>query len=221
MTLWEFADHLGKGCGTHDRADDVVGVVHPSGPLAERLVDRVLEDPGTFLDGMDPGSEQLHPVDVERLPLDVVHSHEDLALESEVGRQRCGGDAVLSRAGLGDDSLLAHLLGEEALADHVVDLVRAGMVQVLPLQVDLRSSEVLGHPVGVVEHRRPSGVLVVHPVDLGHEFRVLDVLVIRAIELDDRVHEGLGDVLASELSVHSIICHDTREVRALYVFIVH
>ena len=129
----EFADHLGEGCGTHDRADDVVSVVHPSGPLAERLVDRVLEDPGTFLDGMDLGSEQLHPVDVERLPLDVVHSHEDLALESEVGRQRCGGDAVLSRAGLGDDSLLAHLLGEEALADHVVDLVRAGMVQVLPL----------------------------------------------------------------------------------------
>ena len=170
---------------------------------------------------MDLGSEQLHPVDVERLPLDIVHSHEDLAFQSEVGCQRGGGDAVLSRSGLRDDPLLPHLLGEEALADHVVDLVGAGVVEVLPLEVDLRSSEVPGHPVGVVEHRRPSGVLVVHPVDLDHEFWVLDVLVIRAIEFDDRVHEGLGDVLASELSVHSVICHDTREVRAIYVFIVH
>ena len=35
---------------------------------------------------MHLGSQELHPVDVQGLPLHVVGTHEDLALEAEVGR---------------------------------------------------------------------------------------------------------------------------------------
>ena len=45
-----------------------------------------------------------------------------------------GGDAVLAGAGLGDEALLAHALGQQRLAEHVVDLVRPGVVEVLALE---------------------------------------------------------------------------------------
>ena len=53
------------------------------------------------------------------------------------------GDAVLARAGLGDDALLAHALGKQALAERVVDLVRAGVQQVFALEVDFGAAELL------------------------------------------------------------------------------
>jgi hypothetical protein len=50
-------------------------------------------------------------------------------------------------AGLGDDPRLAHALGQQRLADRVVDLVRAGVVEVLALEPDLAAglrAEALG-----------------------------------------------------------------------------
>ena len=43
---------------------------------------------------------------------------------------------MLTGAGLGDDARLAHPLGEQRLAERVVDLVRAGMRQVFALEQD-------------------------------------------------------------------------------------
>jgi hypothetical protein len=48
---------------------------------------------------------------------------------------------VLAGAGLGDDARLAHAPRQQGLADGVVDLVRAGVVEVLALEVDLRAAE--------------------------------------------------------------------------------
>ena len=71
-----------------------------------------------------------------QLAADVLGAHVDDALEVQ---QRAGGragDAVLAGAGLGDDPRLAHALGEQRLPERVVDLVRAGVVEVLALEVD-------------------------------------------------------------------------------------
>ncbi len=62
-------------------------------------------------------------------------------------------DAVLAGAGLGDDARLAHALGEQDLAEAIVDLVRAGVVQLLALEIDLRAAEMLGQPLGEIERR--------------------------------------------------------------------
>ena len=51
---------------------------------------------------------------------------------------------MLPRARLGDEFLLAHLLGEERLTQAVVDLVRAGVVEVLALEINLRPSNLQG-----------------------------------------------------------------------------
>lgn len=82
----EVADHRGIRMGPHDRPDDVVGVLDAPGPLPEGLVDRVLEHPGARRHRVHLGPQELHPVDVEGLPLDVPRAHVDLALQPEVGR---------------------------------------------------------------------------------------------------------------------------------------
>jgi hypothetical protein len=47
-------------------------------------------------------------------------------------------------AGLGDDARLAHALGQHDLAEHVVHLVRAGVIELFALEIDFRAAAVLG-----------------------------------------------------------------------------
>ena len=78
--------------------------------------------------------------DVQRLALHVLGAHVDVALEAEQRARRRRRDAVLPGAGLGDDAPLAHARGEQRLAERVVDLVRAGVRQVLALEEDPRAA---------------------------------------------------------------------------------
>ena len=164
-------------------------------PLAHRLADGVLQRPGAALYRMDRRAEQPHAVDVERLALDVLASHEDLALHAEERRRRRRRDAVLPRAGLGYEARLAHALREERLSEHVVYLVRAGVVQVLALEVYLRAAQVLRHALREVEPRRPARVVVKQRGELAPEIRVVLVPVVSLFKLDDGVHQRLGNVL--------------------------
>ena len=118
-------------------------------PVAHRLVDRVLERPAPGVHGDDLGAEQAHPGDVQGLPPGVLLAHVDDALEAEQRRGRRGGDAVLARAGLGDHPASCPSAGEQRLAQHVVDLVRPGVVEVLALEQDPRAT-------GVPPNRRAS-----------------------------------------------------------------
>ena len=99
--------------------------------------------PWPAVTGTHLGAEQLHAEDVGLLPLDVGRAHVDDAGQAEARRDGGRGHAVLAGAGLGDDARLAHALGQQDLAEAVVDLVRAGVVQLLALEVDLGAAEML------------------------------------------------------------------------------
>ena len=74
--------------------------------------------------------------DVGLLAAHVLGAHVDDALEAEQRARGRGRDAVLAGAGLGDDARLAHAPGQQRLAERVVDLVRAGVEEVLALEPD-------------------------------------------------------------------------------------
>ena len=75
-----------------------------------------------------------------------VRAHVDDAGQIEQGADRGRRHAVLAGAGLGDDAFLAHATGQQDLAHRVVDLVRARMVELVPLEVDLRAAEMRRQP---------------------------------------------------------------------------
>ncbi len=167
----EVAHHHRVRVRPNRRAEHVERVVDPLDPVPERGGDGVGERAGALGDRNDLGAEQLHLVDVERLPADVLHAHEHGALQVHERGGRRRRDAVLAGARLGDHALLAHALGEQALPDGVVDLVRAGVAQVLALEVDRPKSDGLGEPVRAVQRRDAADVVVPQIVEPRLELR--------------------------------------------------
>jgi hypothetical protein len=121
------------------RAEQVIAVVYVRHPVAHRLVDGILQRARAGVHAPDRRPEQLHPEDVQRLPLHVVGAHVDVAGQTEQRTRGGARHAVLPRPGLGDDTALAHPAGQQRLANGVVDLVRAGMGEILPLEEDARA----------------------------------------------------------------------------------
>ena len=194
----ELAHHVRVGRRAHDRADHVVGPVEGVRPVAQRLVDRVLERARARSDRHHLGAEQLHPEHVGALAAHVHLAHVDPALQPQLGGDRGGGHPVLAGAGLGDHARLAHALRQQALADDVVHLVGAGVGQALQLQVDRRAADLRLRVHGRGERRRAPRELAPEAVQLGQEFRVDHRLRERRLQLVERRAQHLGRVAPSE-----------------------
>src|SRR5205085_7429694 len=144
------------------------------------------------------GAEQAHTLDVRPLAPHVLGAHVDDAVETEARADGRGRDAVLARAGLGGDPPLAEPEREQRLAESVVELVRAGVKQVLALQVEPLAR---GEALGERERRRPAGVRAAELVQLGAEGFVRPGLVPARLELVERRDQRLGDEAAAVLAV--------------------
>ena len=79
---------------------------------------------------------------------------------------------MLSCSGFGDESLLAHALGKQCLTQHVVDLVRTRMVQILALE-DQPDSESPSEVVTLREDRRATRILTLQTTQLGAKIRIV------------------------------------------------
>ena len=196
--LLELTDEQRERMWPNDGADHVVRGLDVRHPVAERLVDRVLQRSRPRRHRHDRCPQELHPEDVQRLAMGVFLTHVDDALLSEQGRGRGGRYPVLPGARLRDDPLLAHPAGEQALTEHIIDLVRAGVREVLTLEVDARAAARFGQPARAPERRRPACVLAAQRVELGIEIVVCARVGEGLLELIERVHERFGNVLAAE-----------------------
>src|SRR4029079_1658249 len=141
-----------EGMRSHDRADHVVSGAHRRRTRAQGFVDRFLQRAAPRQHRSHLRTEELHPSDVGRLTMGVLLPHVHDAGEAEERAGGRSGDAMLPRPGLGDDPLLPQVARDEHLAERVVDLVGAGMRQVLSLQPDLLA-ELLGQTSRVRDRR--------------------------------------------------------------------
>src|ERR1035437_5460076 len=176
----EVTHHLGERVRAGDGADHIVGGLDVGDPVAHRLVDGILEGRAAMVHRDHLGAQQLHPSHIQCLTPRVLRTHVDDALKAHQGGHSGTCHTVLTCAGLGDDARLAHLFGQQGLAERIVDLVRAGVVEVLTLEQDAGapgmllkgSHECLGHvttairaeaagagagwsPAGLVVHQTP------------------------------------------------------------------
>ena len=95
-------------------------------------------------------------------------THVDDARQAELGADRRRRHAVLPGPRLSDDALLRHAQAQQHLAQRVVDLVRAGVVEVLALEPDLGAAAVvLGEALGEVEGGGAADVVLEDGLELG------------------------------------------------------
>jgi len=188
----ELPDHQREGMGADHRADGVMGGADRLHPVPQGLVDGVLEGGGAGGDRPHLGAEQPHADHVEVLAVGVLLAHVDDALLAEEGGHGGGGHAVLAGAGLGDHPRLAHPPGQQVLAEGVVELVGAGVEQVLALQPEPQA-QLLRQPPGTEQRGRAAGVVAPQRVQLGGEGRIGDGVLEGVVELVEGGHQDLGD----------------------------
>ena len=172
-------------------AEQIVAVRDVGDPIAHRLVDGVLERLRSGVDASDRRPEQLHPEDVQRLALHVFGAHVDVTAQPEQRANRRRRNAVLAGAGLRDDPPLAHSLREQALTEGVVDLVRAGMCEILALEKNACAAERLTDTAGFVKRSRAADVVGQQLPQPRDERVVLSRGKVRGFQLRDWCDERL------------------------------
>ena len=177
----------------------IVGVLEASGPVAERLVAGLLQ--GAYAGGYRNNlcSHQPHSEDIGLLALDVSDSHVNAALEAEerADNRRCY--AVLSGAGLSDDSGLAHSSCKESLAKNLIGLVRAAVEQILSLEVDPGVGS-LGDVPAEGNRSRAACVVVHQVVELGPERGIVLCLYESLLKLEQGGDEDFSHIHSTVLS---------------------
>ena len=176
--------------GADDRTDDVVGVADVGGPVADRFAGGVLQGAGAAGHGNDFSSQQAHSEHIQRLSLHVFFTHEHTAFQPEQGRNRGAGDAVLPRAGFGDDALFAHPAGKESLTEGVVDLVGAGVQQIFPFQVNIGPAIMAGQACRIVEQSFPPGIFCKVTAEFRLEIRIVLRFCVKFLQFIKRGHDG-------------------------------
>jgi hypothetical protein len=81
---------------------------------------------------------------------------------------------------------------QQNLAERVVDFMRAGMEQVLALQINLRTAEPLRHPLRAIKRRGAAGIFFEKKLQLIAEHWVHFRLLIFRGQLVQRRHQRLG-----------------------------
>ena len=184
------------------RAEDVVGALDVGHPIADRFAGGVFQGGGASRHRLDGGAQQAHSEDVEGLTAHVFGAHVDDALQAEARTHGGGGHAVLTSPGFGNDPLFAHAQGQQRLAKGVVDLVGAGVVEVLALEPDagaaLGAAVVLAEALGFIEGAGPAHVIAQKRVEAIGESLVLPSFSGGRFQLSQGWHQGFRNVLTAK-----------------------
>ncbi len=181
-------------------ADYIKGIVHIRDPVTHRLIQCVLEGFRPRLDRHDLGIQEFHAIDVYSLSFDILRAHVDHALHPEARSHGSRRYTVLARSRLSDDPRLAHASREQRLTNGIVDLVRTGMIEIFAFQVDLGAAEPLTEPPRKVERRGPTDIVPEVRFHFANKIDIVTVTFISRTQLDQRLHECLGDKHASVAS---------------------
>ena len=196
----EIAHHHGVRVRPGHGADDVVRGIHVGHPIPHGLVHGVLQRAGAGFDRHHLGAEQLHAIHVQALPFDVRGAHEHPTFKPQPRRHRRRRHAMLPGASFRDDARLAHALRKQRLPHRVVDLVGAGVVQVLPLEVQLGAADLRRQAFGQVERRGAPDVVGQIVGQFGAEARIVAQRLVEGRQLLQGLRQRFRDEAAAMLA---------------------
>src|SRR5450631_328976 len=110
---------------------------------------------------------------------------------------RTGIDAALTGAGFRDHAVLAHAFDEQALAEAVVDFVRARVEQVFAFEINFRAAKFCGQAAGEEKRRGASSIRLQQLVESCLELAVALGFFVCALQFIERGHQRFRNVPAA------------------------
>ena len=193
----KITDDSWERMGAHNRPQTVMGIIHPAGPFPHCLGNRVLQCGGSGFDRNHPGSQQTHFIYIESLAPGIFLAHIDYTFHSHQRRRGSCSHSVLAGPGFRNKSCFPHFLGQKRLAQYIVDLMGAGVVQIFSFQINLCSAQIFCHFFCVIESAGTSAVVLQQIFQLLLKFSVFFVMIVRSFQLDHRVHQSFRNILSS------------------------
>ena len=111
---------------------------------------------------------------------------------------------MLAGTGLRDHAGLAHISGQQDLAEYIVDLVGTRVVEILPFQINFCPAQILCHMLRIVEHAGPAGIIVVQIRQLFLKAGVLFIFQVSPFQLAYCVHQRFGNILPAVYAESSL-----------------
>ena len=152
---------------------------------------------------MDGRAEHSHAEDIEPLPAGILCAHVHLAGQPKQRAGGCGGHAVLARAGLRNDSPLAHAFGQQGLPDGVVDFVGTGVGQVFSLQEDGGSTDDAGQLGARRQWRGATHIVLQKPIQFRAELLICQRFFEGCVQFLKGWDQRLGNVASTKLTKSS------------------
>ena len=100
---------------------------------------------------------------------------------------------MLAGTGLRNDAGFAHAAGEQNLTNGVVDLMGAGVQQILALEINFRAAELLREPLGEVERRGTTTKITQQRGEFFSKFRILPRGMVFVFQFAQGGHQRLGN----------------------------
>src|SRR5262249_5844461 len=107
------------------------------------------------------------------------------------------GNAVLACSGFGNDTAFAHPHGEQSLADTVVDLVRAGMEQVFPFEIDLCAAKLFAQTTGRKQRCLPACIFFQQAFKLGAKLFAATSFLVLTLQLFEGGHQCFWNIASA------------------------
>ena len=85
---------------------------------------------------------------------------------------------MLARACFGNQPGFAHFFGQQGLSQHVVDFMRAGMIEIFPFKIYFCASQGPSEPLGVIKRTGPPGIFVEQALKFCLKLRVVFIIII-------------------------------------------
>ena len=193
----EIANHHGVGVRTGHRANDVEGVVDIGHPVAHGFIQSIFERTAARGHGHHGGAQKFHAVHIGALTLHIFSAHVDHAFEAVACANGGRGHAVLACACFGNDARLAHALGQHGLTNGVVDFVRARVVQVFALQINLSAAHFTAHARCVINGGGAANKVRQFVLKLGQKLGVVLVLGVGFAQFENGMCQGFADKAAA------------------------
>ncbi len=174
-----------------------MGIPDPERPFTQRLGYGILKRRRTGLYGNHLCAQQAHTIYIEGLSNGILLPHKNHTFHPHKRGSRGCGDTVLSGSGLGNQTTLAHLLRKQRLPQHVVDLMRAGVVKILPLEINFGTIQVFRHLLRVVESGWSARILIKKLCEFPVKLWIVFITLIFFFQFNHRIHQCFRYILTS------------------------